>query len=187
MASPNGEYLVYVGTYTGEEDESVEGIYIYRMNPETGDLKSTGGVSGIVNPTFLALDPENRYLYAVNEVDDVEGDGGGAVSAYAIDAGTGALTFLNRQSSKGPGPCHLSVDATGRVVVAANYSGGSVVALPVQDGGRLGEATAFIQHEGSSVHSRQKEPHAHSIINSSATFKQQFCHNPAVFGIGEIF
>lgn len=164
MAEQNREeMLVYVGTYTGKEDRG-EGIYVYRMHPASGALEFASSVSDIVNPSFLAIHPQKRRLYAVNEVDDFEDSAGGAVSAFSIDPKTGGLTYLNRQSSQGAGPCHLSVDATGKAVLVANYSGGSVAALPIRDDGGLGEATAFIQHRGSSVNpGRQSGPHAHSI------------------------
>jgi 6-phosphogluconolactonase len=86
------------------------------------------------------------------------------VSAFAINSGTGKLTFLNEVSSRGAAPCHLVVDKTGKYVLVANYSGGSVAVFPVLSDGRLGEASAFVQHTGSSVNPRrQAGPHAHSI------------------------
>ena len=136
-----------------------EGISVYRLDLSTGDLRRQSTVSDVKNPSFQAVHPSNRFLYSVAEVDD-----GGAVHAFAIDPGTGGLRSLNHQSCVGAGPCHVSVDASGRVVLAANYSSGSVAALPIGDDGRLGEATSFYQHEGSSVNpGRQQGPHAHSI------------------------
>ena len=89
---------------------------------------------------------------------------GGAVAAFAIDQQSGALTHINIQSAVGTGPCHISVDSTGCHVFVANYGGGSVAILPINEDGSLGEASDFVQHEGSSVDaSRQQEPHAHSI------------------------
>ncbi len=163
LATESGgeQLLVFIGTYTGGKSE---GIYILRMDLATGELTRTGGVSGVVNPSFLAVHPNRRFLYAVNEVGRFAGKSSGAVSALAIQPETGHLTLLNRQPSGGGGPCHVVVDATGQNVLVANYGGGSVAVLPVRKDGRLGEATAFVQHEGSSVHPRrQREPHAHSI------------------------
>jgi 6-phosphogluconolactonase len=148
------ELWAYVGTYT---KRGSEGIYIYRMDASSGDLALLGVASGVENPSFLALDPQRRYLYAVNEVDQ------GTVSAFAVDRESGALRFLNRQSSHGAAPCHLSVDQTGRYVLVANYTSGSVAVLPIQADGRLSEASDWVQHRGSSVHPRQQGPHAHSI------------------------
>ncbi len=156
------EMLVYVGTYTGGASE---GIHIYRMNSASGALELAGKVTGVDNPSFLAVDPQHRHLYAVNEVAEFAGRPTGAVSAFSIDPRTGTLRRLNQRSSQGPGPCHLGVDRTGQHVLVANYSGGSVSVLPVDDAGQLGEATDFIQHKGSSVNlQRQAGPHAHSII-----------------------
>jgi len=157
----NGETVVYVGTYTRGESK---GIYIYRLDPSSGALESAGVVPAGDNPAFLALHPERRFLYAVNEVREFSGKPSGAVSAFAIDRGTGNLTFLNQQASVGSGPCHLTVDRTGRFLFVANYGSGSVCVLPIDAQGRLGEATDFIQHQGSSVNPRrQAGPHAHSI------------------------
>lgn len=151
----HGDVFVYVGTYTRRGSE---GIYVFHYDPASGALSPLSTATGIQNPSFLAIDPQRRYLYAVNEA------GGGAVSAFAIDPATGGLTPLNRQSSHGDGPCHLTVDPTGQYVLAANYSSGSVCVLPIGEGGALGEATNHIQHEGSSVNPRrQRGPHAHSI------------------------
>ena len=155
------QVLVYIGTYTRRGSE---GIYVYGFDPTSGALEYVSKATGIVNPSFLAIESQRRYLYSVTEVAKVDGKPGGAVAAYAIDAATGELTHLNQQLSCGKGPCHLSVDQTGRFVLVANYGSGSVAMLPIQDDGRLGEATSSIQHEGSSVNpKRQRGPHAHSI------------------------
>jgi len=153
--------LVYIGTYT---TKGAEGIYVYSFDPSSGELTFSSKATGIVNPTFLAIDPQRQYLYAANEVDTFDDKPSGAVSAFSIDRETGELTFLNVQLSHGTSPCHLSVDQTGQFVLVANYGSGSVSVLPIRDDGRLGEASDFIQHEGSSVNpKRQQGPHAHSI------------------------
>ena len=154
--------FVYVGTYTHKKSE---GIYIYRMNPESAHLKPVGKVANINNPSFLTVDPQRRYLYTVNEIQLSGGERSGQVSAYFIDQNSGELTFLNSKSSRGAGPCYVSADKTGRYVLVANYSSGSICVLPVMDDGSLGDATDFVQHEGFSVNSKRQEgPHAHSII-----------------------
>ncbi len=156
------QLFVYVGTYTRGDSE---GIYVYRMEPSTGALTHISTTSGIVNPSFLAIDPGQHHLYAVSEIADSGGQRSGGVSAFSINPQTGELAYLNQQVTRGAGPCHLSVDQTGQYVLVANYGGGSVAILPIKDDGRLGEATDFIQHEGSSVNpQRQEGPHAHSII-----------------------
>jgi len=156
------EILVYIGTFTRRGSE---GIYVYRLDLSTGALELASTVTGIDNPSYLALHPGGNYLYAVNEISGFDDKGNGAVSAFSIEPKTGELAFLNQQSSEGPGPCYVSIDKTGKVALVSNYSGGSVCILPIQENGRLEAATDFVQHTGSSVNPRrQSEPHAHSII-----------------------
>jgi 6-phosphogluconolactonase len=159
-APRNGNLLVYVGTYTGGKSK---GIYLFQMDTATGRLTPAGVAAETANPSFLAIHPSRRYLYAVNEVGEFGGQKSGSVSAFAIAPGTGKLTLLNQEATGGDGPCHLIVDKTGKNVLVANYGGGSVAVLPIQPDGRLGKATTFIQHQGSSVNrQRQEGPHAHS-------------------------
>ena len=160
QAAPK-ELLVYIGTYTKTEEQ---GIHWLKLDMATGKLTAVGKLAGQKNPSFLAIHPNKKFLYAVNEIGNYKGGKAGGVSAYSIDQKTGALTFLNQQSSKGGAPCHLVVDATGRNVLVANYTGGSVASLPISRKGRLRKAASFIQHEGSSVlKPRQAAPHGHSI------------------------
>ncbi|MDE2679807.1 MAG: lactonase family protein [Verrucomicrobiota bacterium] len=160
QAAPK-ELLVYIGTYTKTEEQ---GIHWLKLEMATGKLTAVGKLAGQKNPSFLAIHPNKTFLYAVNEISNYKGEKAGGVSAYSIDPKTGALTFLNQQSSKGGAPCHLVVDATGRNVLVANYTGGSVASLPISRKGRLRKASSFIQHKGSSVlKPRQAAPHGHSI------------------------
>jgi 6-phosphogluconolactonase len=139
------------------------------MNPATGELTFTGQTADLQNPSYVTLHPSGRYLYAVSEVDKSGDQQGGTVSAFKIDPDTGGLTLINQQLSHGSAPCHVSVDATGHLLTVANYSSGTVAALPVRDNGSLGEATSVEQHVGSSVNpQRQKEPHAHSCTIDAA-------------------
>ena len=155
------DYWVYFGTYTGAKSK---GIYVSRMDA-AGKLSEPELAATSTNPTFLATDRRQRFLYAANEIGNFQGQKAGGVTAFALDDRTGKLTELNEQSSGGDGPCHVSVDATGKTVLVANYGGGSVAALPVQADGSLGVAATFIQHQGSSVNSqRQAGPHGHCII-----------------------
>lgn len=152
---------VYVG---GQSKTRDGGIHRFELDMDTGKLTAVGATTGVGSPSFLAIAPGGRFLYAVNERGRFRGQRTGSLSAFAIDPRTGDLTLLNQQATGGPGPCHLIVDKTGRHVLAANYSGGSVCVLPIGDDGRLGERTAFVQHEGRSVNPRrQKGPHAHSV------------------------
>jgi 6-phosphogluconolactonase len=118
------------------------------------------------NPTFLAVHPKRRFLYAVNEISNFAGGHGGSITAFSIDAASGKLTQLNAVPSRGDGPTHLSIDRQGKWVAAANYGGGSVILFPVETDGKLGPATGFVQHSGSSVTARQTEPHAHGAYFS---------------------
>lgn len=152
---------VYVGTYTSRNSQ---GIYRFNLDQENGAVESKGLAADAVNPSFLAIHPSGKWLYAVGEVDDLKGVKGGGVSAFAIDPATGALTLINQQSSKGGGPCHLTVDRSGRCVLVANYGGGSTAVLPINADGSLKQVSSFIQHRGSSVNrQRQEGPHAHSV------------------------
>jgi len=163
-AAGKGQYLIYVGTYT---EKKSKGIYAYRFNPATDQLTSLGLAAESVNPSFLAVDPSQRFLYAVNEISKYEGRSSGAVSAFAIDPRTGKLTFLNEVPSRGAGPCHITIDKTGRYALVANYDGGSLAVFPILKDGRLGEASGFVQHKGASINpERQEGPHAHSIYLS---------------------
>lgn len=161
-------YLMYVGTYTQTNAPSKhrdEGIFVFRFDAETGALERLSAAGGTLNPSFLALHPNGRFLYAVSETRDYQGKESGAVHAYARDPATGTLTHLNAQPTIGTWPCHLSVEATGRYLLAANYLSGSVVMLPIHADGSLGEAADFVQHQGTSVNpQRQEGPHAHSIM-----------------------
>ncbi len=160
-ADAPGAMWVYIGCYTGPKSK---GIHAFRLDMKTGELVAKGLVAETVSPSFLALHPNGRLLYAANEVGNFAGTKGGGVSAFSVDPATGGLKFLNSQPTGGGGTCHLVVDKTGRNVLAANYGGGSVVVFPVDGQGRLKERATFIQHEGSSVDPRrQKGPHAHSI------------------------
>ncbi|MFH1568714.1 MAG: lactonase family protein [Gemmatimonadota bacterium] len=155
------ETLVYVGSYS---QASAPGIHVYRQDPKTGDLHPLSAVGGIDNPSFLAIAPGGRVLCAVAEISQFGGQPAGAVASFAIDPASGSLRLLNMQSTVGTGPCHISIDATGRCALVANYGGGSVAVLPIGADGRLSPASAFVQHQGSSVNpQRQEGPHAHSI------------------------
>ena len=149
---------LFVGTYTRL---GARGIYSCQMDADTGEVGELAVTGGIENPSFLALDPAGEHLYAVCETTDDSNEG--AVSAYSINEDR-SLTFLNRESTGAPGPCHLAVDLTDSYVIAANYAGGSVCMLPIERNGALQRKCDFVQHEGSSINAeRQQEAHAHSV------------------------
>ncbi len=153
------QYLAYFGTYT-KGDDAGKGIYAYRFDSGSGTMTEIGVAAEVTNPSFIAIHPNNKYLYAVTEA----GGGEGAVSAFAIDHETAKLTLLNQVASVGSGPCHLNVDATGKMLAVANYGSGSTSSFQVNADGSLSELVTLIQHEGSSVDERrQKGPHGHSV------------------------
>jgi 6-phosphogluconolactonase len=163
---PSGVMPVYIGTYTSGRSK---GIYVSRFEPATGRLSVPELAVATPSPSFLALHPGGRFLYAAGESTNLGGKRVGAVSAFSRDAKTGQLTLLNRQSSGGAGPCHLAVDQTGKCLLVANYGSGSVAALAIQADGTLAEPGAVIQHQGSSVNAeRQAGPHAHFITPDPA-------------------
>jgi 6-phosphogluconolactonase len=174
----NRKRLAYAGTYNSPVDGGAgngKGIYLFEMDSISGELTLVKLAAEARNPSWLALDPSGRYLYSVNEIADYEGRGG-SVSAYAVDSATGDLRLLNRVSSEGAGPAHLSVDASGKYVFVANYNGGSLAVLPILPSGELGSA-AYVEQDkgfvgstralnapsGSFAISGHDKPHAHMI------------------------
>lgn len=155
--------LLYVGTYT--EAGRREGIYLVRMDSRTGALRQVAAVDAGANPSFVAIHPTGRTLYAVNEVTEISGKATGAVRSFAIDADSGGLTLLNEQTSEGAAPCYVATDRTGRVALIANYVSGTLAVLPVGENGALGPASQIVQHVGTGkVVARQEHAHAHCII-----------------------
>jgi 6-phosphogluconolactonase len=145
----------YIGTYTRGEKGGVHTCLFDTQTGELSDLKLAGQVD---SPSFVALAPNGKHLYAVSE------RAGGSVYAFAVNRETGELTELNHESAQGSGPCHLVVDPSGKYVLAANYGSGNVVVLPILPDGRLRAASSVQQHSGSSVNkARQQAPHAHCI------------------------
>jgi 6-phosphogluconolactonase len=169
--------LVYVGTYTepirfgsGKILQGKgEGIHVYRLDDTSGALEPVRVVAGVVNPSYLAFDSAQRFLYAVNELKSYEGKPGGSVSAFGVAPKTGDLTFLNTRPTHGTDPCHVLVNTKGSHVFVANFMSGSVCVLPVREDGSLGEASDFLQHQGAGIDpARQAGPHAHSVTLDAA-------------------
>jgi 6-phosphogluconolactonase len=147
---------VYVGTYTDKHDS--KGIYVLDFDPATGHATEPRLAAAVSSPSFLAIHPTNKYLYAVSESGKT-----GTVTAYALQP-DGTLKELNHQTTGGNGPCFVSTDPTGRVAMVANYGSGSFESLPINDDGSLAEPSAFVQDKGQSVNKqRQEGPHAHSM------------------------
>jgi 6-phosphogluconolactonase len=151
---------VYIGTYT--RPNKSEGIYLLHVDPMSGALSQPTLVAKTTSPSFVAIHPNHRFLYCVNEVSDFGGKKSGAVSAFSIDPKSGMLTSLNSQASGGDGPCYVSLDHSGKVALVANYGSGSVASFPVGDDGKLKEAATIDQHMGKGPNrQRQEGPHAH--------------------------
>jgi 6-phosphogluconolactonase len=153
--------LVFITSFAGGEKGA---ITAFELDPDHGELKQVQQTKDVQNPFFLALSPDGKHLYSI----DAKKFGGGEeeqIAAYEIVGRSGELKRLNQQSARGSAACYLHVDATGKTLLVANYSSGSVASLPIKADGSLDEAASFVQHSGSSVDpARQKAPHAHSII-----------------------
>ncbi len=168
------EVPVWFGTYTNPTTRA-EGIYVAQFDTATGRLTPPVLAGRAKNPSFLAFHPRLPMLYAVSEIAAADGTAGGAVEAFAIDEATGALSSCGAESTGGAGPCHVTVDPEGTVVLAANYGGGSVACLGLAEDGRLkplvtaGGGSGFLQHAWNRRHEpgihpqRQERPHAHSV------------------------
>lgn len=151
--------IAYVGTYTSPlqnmRDTQVDlppgngrGIHLFRVNRETGELTPHGLHEMGTSPSALVFDESQKYLYSANETERTGDNEAGSVSAFAVDPDNGQLTLLNTVSSGGKGPAHLSIHPSGKYVLVANYFGGSVSVIPIQEDGSLGEATDFKQDTG---------------------------------------
>lgn len=148
---------LFVGTYTGSGSK---GIYFYEMDSMTGKLSYKSAIM-TVNPSFLTIHPNRKWLYSVGET------GAGTISAFAIDTATEKLTLLNTVSAVGDAPCFVSTDKTGKYVLIANYSSGNVSVFPISGNGSLNQSSDVVQHTGNSIDAlRQTSPHAHMIAEN---------------------
>lgn len=159
-AGSRADDWVYFGTYTGGKGFAAsKGIYRSKLDTATGKLTAPELAAEMGSPSFLAIHPTNKFLYAVGEGG---GKDGGPVVAFSIDAKSGALTKLNEDKSGGSGPCHISIHPRGVFAIVANYGGGSTAVFKIGEDGKLDGRTDFVQHTGSGPNAgRQKEPHAH--------------------------
>jgi 6-phosphogluconolactonase len=162
VLSAQSSYFVYVASQT---PDATKGIYAYRFSPANGRLTSIGRVAELVEASFLATDPHHRVLYVASEAGEKEG-ANGFLSSYVIDPRSGALKLLNK-AEMGGGPCHLSVDETGKILFAANYGNGTVASFALNADGSIGKQTGFDQHTGKGPDAeRQEGPHAHAVVLS---------------------
>lgn len=177
FAQGQNAYYLVIGTYTKGKSE---GIYVYEFNPATGEAKPVSITKGIANPSYLAVSPDRKYVYAVSEMNN--GGNGGIVFSYTFDASTGIMQPINNQPSGGDDPCYVAVDITGQWVVAGNYSSGSLKVMK-SDNGSLQESDRVFTHEGSGPNSeRQEKAHVHSTFFSP---NQRFVYVPDL-GIDKI-
>ncbi len=157
--------LLLVGTQT--ESGSSRGIYAFHWEPLSGELQSAGLAAESDNPTFLALDPDARYLYAANEISSFEAQASGAVSAFEVDHERAKLKPINKVASLGQGPCHVGVDHLGRAAFCANYTGGSASSFTLSYDGQISDAVSHFQYQGHGPNKqRQEAPHAHRVTVS---------------------
>jgi 6-phosphogluconolactonase len=157
----NRKYLVFVGTYTTKTNS--KGVYSFHFDAATGQLTAIGIAAETRDPSWVAVHPGGKFLYAANEAGKAS-----TVSAFAVDVKSGKLTLLNQIPSQGEDPCYLSFDKTGKYVLVANYSSGTIAVFPILADGRLGEHTAFVKDQGATGPNkeRQEAPHAHWIETS---------------------
>jgi 6-phosphogluconolactonase len=158
--------LLFVGTQTVDGSAS-QGIYAYRWDPSSGELRKAGLAAASDNPTFLAVDPEAKYLYAANELTSFEGEAGGAVSSFTIDHAGARLNPINQMRSLGAGTCMIAVDAVGRNLFCANYNGGSATSFYINSDGQISDPVSHFQYRGHGPNKdRQEAPHAHRVTVS---------------------
>jgi 6-phosphogluconolactonase len=144
-----------------------KGIYAYSFNEQTGELKQTALAAEIETPSFMALAPGGKRLFAVSEVDHFEGKNGGGLTGFNLDRQNGHLTRINGVSTEATGPCHVAVDHTGRCAFVANYTGSSAVSYQISEDGHLSNAVSFLKYTGHGPNAeRQEKPHAHRVTVS---------------------
>ena len=157
------DLLVFVSAF-GKGDAGA--IHAFRVDSKQGTMKPVHRTTNVENPFFLALSPNRKFLYSIH-APDFSDEINDEIAAFRIEGNTGRLKLINRQSAQGTTACYLDVDATGRTLVVANYSSGSVASLPIRKDGSLDQAATFVQHKGKSViTSRQSGPHAHCFVIS---------------------
>jgi 6-phosphogluconolactonase len=160
--------MLFVGTGT---NTGSKGIYLFQFDSSTGELMPQGLAAEAPSPSFLALSPDKQFLFAVNEIDTYQGAKTGAVSSYALDKASGKLTQINTVASGGSGPCHVNTDQTGRVLLAANYTGGSAASFQIDWNGRLSTGVSEFHYESTGAgpgqnKDRQEAAHAHHACTS---------------------
>jgi 6-phosphogluconolactonase len=160
----NSQHVLCVGGYAPADQPGIHGC---TLDDATGDLTVRGSFVGVVNPSYLIVHPNGRWLYAVSETNQQQDGMPGAVWALRCTVEPWSIEPINHQISGGDLPCHLEINATGQWLLVSNYGSGTVSVLPILPDGALGEMTDLIQHHGSGPHhERQERPHAHSATFS---------------------
>lgn len=160
----NAKHLLFVGSYA---PENKPGIHVFKFDSTTGEMTPHGSYTGIANPSFLAIHPNGKWLYAVSETGQDSDGVIGSVHSFKIQYDPLNLDIqpINQQATDGDWPCHVEIDVSGRWLIATNYGTGNAALFPILSDGALGEMEAFLQHEGKGQNSaRQEGPHAHSAI-----------------------
>ncbi len=171
-------YYLFIGTYT---NSGSKGVYVYRFDAATGKAEAVSSTEDVANPSYLAVSPDKKFLYAVNETGGAKP---GSVSAFSFDQKTGKLAFINKQPSGGDGPCYITVSKNNKWALVANYSGGSLAALPIDANGALKPYSQLIQHTGKGADAqRQDKPHVHSTILSP---QQDYLFSPDL-GLDKVY
>jgi 6-phosphogluconolactonase len=168
-SSDSSSQILYIGTYTENEADAggkATGIYVYKMDMTTGRLSYLGSSSQTTNPSYIAVNPESEFLYAVNETGSDRGEPSGSVSAFRLTNGGKGMEFINTVASAGNFPCFIQLDKTGKYAMTANYGSGTVALLPINADGSLGKAVSVDHHAGKGRTSRQEAAHAHMIVPS---------------------
>ena len=161
-SAAQNDYYLLVGTYTSGTSH---GLYVYDFNTTNADSRITDSAK-VANPSYLAVSPNGKYVYAVSEVAGA-GNDGGKLASFSFNKISGALTPINQQLSNGTNPCYVAVDKTGKWAAVGNYTSGTLSVLPILPDGSLNKAVTSIQHTGQSVNTeRQNSPHVHSTVFS---------------------
>ncbi|MCQ6959953.1 lactonase family protein [Mucilaginibacter aquariorum] len=147
-----------VGAYTSGNSK---GIAVYRFYTETGRLAYLSQIDNVSNPSYLAVSSNNKFVYAVNENDN------GEVSSFSFEPKTGQLTFINKVSTLGGSPCYISVDKNQKNLFVANYSGGNIAVLPLNEDGSIAPASMTLKDNGHGINKeRQEKAHVHTAVLS---------------------
>jgi 6-phosphogluconolactonase len=158
IQAQENKFNLIVGTYTKSCDS--KGIYVYEFDSNTGDFKLKSNTENILNPSYLTVSSDNKFVYSVSENDKKS-----SVSAFGFNSKTGKLDFINYQNPNGLNPCYIINDD--KNVITANYSSGNISVLGKNSDGSIGEVKQIVQHTGKSINAkRQEAPHAHMVYFS---------------------